>query len=549
MRAERLEAKARRLLEKLEGVKENPETVDDEVLREAERILSSPNPIEEIEKLLDSIICGERENKLTIFVLLLSGKIKNPRKKQLILLKGEAGGGKSTLMKVADFFKTKDVGRLTSHALDYMDNLGKYEILRLKELGRLDDESFGVSTLKFLSSDDKGYTVEYTVGSAQTGFKTKQKRIPPITVISSTTRLDLDPQLERRAWILCPDESIEQTERIKKWKAEKEREEALIKLGVLKETSEEKAKRILRKVVELIEPQPVIIPFPETLMDVLDKRRLRTRGDFDKVLVFVELYGLLNQRRLEKIKIGGREALIMTPEIALEALKLIERPLIYMSLNLEGRLENLIMALKEYWEEENPVGDAITQEDKIKLAQRLGKTAHTIHLYLNSLEALGFLKSEGGRPKTWVMVQSPESMLKELSVLSSKIKIEDDLIPKMRKEAIEFLNSLSSKIDLRTDTSLCSRVGFENNELSQNKADKEENDENKLQSQNLKITEAYQILEALKREGEMGELLIREYMENHGIPWDEALEILQHLENEGFIERTKAGWRYVGEKA
>ena len=65
----------------------------------------------------------------------------------------EPAGGKTHLMRIADAFKTKSVGRFTAHALDY-SNLQDYEVLRLKELGSMDQEFQGVSTVKFLSADD-----------------------------------------------------------------------------------------------------------------------------------------------------------------------------------------------------------------------------------------------------------------------------------------------------------------------------------------------------------------------------------------------------------
>jgi hypothetical protein len=54
--------------------------------------------------------------------------------------------------------------RFTEHALDYADLPG-YEILKLKGLGCVDDEKERgqISTVRFLSTDDKEYTVEHTV--------------------------------------------------------------------------------------------------------------------------------------------------------------------------------------------------------------------------------------------------------------------------------------------------------------------------------------------------------------------------------------------------
>lgn len=110
-----------------------------EAEEEAEKILSAPNVLEALKLHLDNVLAGESDNKKLLFILLLSGKIKDPTIKQMILLKSEPGAGKSHLMKIADAFKTKSVGRFTAHALDY-SNLQDYEVLRLKELGSMDQD-------------------------------------------------------------------------------------------------------------------------------------------------------------------------------------------------------------------------------------------------------------------------------------------------------------------------------------------------------------------------------------------------------------------------
>lgn len=180
---------------------------EDEVLnveKEALRILNSENVGVEIDKHLGNVVSGEEDNRLALFILLLSGKFREPEMKQMILLKGTEGSGKSTLMILADAFKTKDVGRFSEHALDYSD-LKDFEVLRLKEIGHMDEEKQGISTLKFLSADDKGYTCEVTVRDKETGqFTTQEIIIPPITVLSGTTRILIESQYNRRNWIINP---------------------------------------------------------------------------------------------------------------------------------------------------------------------------------------------------------------------------------------------------------------------------------------------------------------------------------------------------------
>jgi Holliday junction resolvasome RuvABC ATP-dependent DNA helicase subunit len=178
-----------------------------EVMETVNHILGSQDPMQGVMYHLNNLIAGEEANKATIFLLLLSAKVEDAKRKQIILVKGEPGAGKTTLMGIADLFNTKKIGRFTAHALDYTD-LSHFDVLELQEVGFLDQEDQGVSTLKFLSPDDKGYTVACTVRDKETGkFIAEEHRIPPITLIASTTRVELDPQFERRAWPINPDES------------------------------------------------------------------------------------------------------------------------------------------------------------------------------------------------------------------------------------------------------------------------------------------------------------------------------------------------------
>jgi hypothetical protein len=151
-------------------------------------------------------------------------------------LKGTEGGGKTTIAStLTGFFKTKTVGRFTEHALEYSDIKG-YEVLYIKELGSMDMDKQGVASIKFLSADDKGFIVEYTIRDEEGRFRTEQRRIPAITTVSTTTRLSLDSQFERRAWLFNVDESPAQTERVLKWKAWIGQQKDEIKLGLRKIT-------------------------------------------------------------------------------------------------------------------------------------------------------------------------------------------------------------------------------------------------------------------------------------------------------------------------
>jgi hypothetical protein len=408
--------------------------------KEVEKILASEKPVLEIGKHLDNIIAGEKENKLTIFILLLSGKFREPSMKQMILLKGSEGSGKSTLMGIADFFDTKDVGRFSEHALDYT-NLTGYEILRLKELGCMDEEKQGISTVKFLSNDDKGYKVEVTVKDKETGhFTTEEHVIPPITIISSTVRVLLDPQYIRRNWIINPDESPEQTEKVMEWKANHEKELTEVALGIKQYTTLDYSKQVLNYLVKKLDPCTVIVPFPKTLIQLLNLKVLRARGDYDKIVAFVKLYGFLNQNRLPKKEINGKRIRFATPEICIEALKIVEQPLISMTLNLERRTQKLVEILEK--EGITETADEIDKTKRDKIAICMGKSERTVRAYLSEWEAIGYLSSDDKKPKTFKMLCDLDEIKEKMIGISAKLESADSLIVEMQKEAQESLNSV-----------------------------------------------------------------------------------------------------------
>jgi len=476
--------------------------VEPEVEEEVERILNSDDPLSEIKRHLDNLIAGEDANKLTIFLLLLSGKCPNPSLKQMILLKGEAGAGKSTLMSIADLFKTKSVGRFTEHALDYTELEG-FEVLKLKEIGVMDEEKQGVSTLKFLSSDDEGYIVEFTIRDPETGeFTTQTKRIPAITVISSTTRLKIDPQYQRRNWIISPDESREQTLRIKKWFVKHEREKAEVILGFRKETSYDWSRRVLKELVRRIEPCSVIIPFEDSLLDVLNHGVLRVRGDYKKISSLVNLYGVLLQRKLPKLPAANSHAFLMTAERSLEALNVALEPLVNMTADLEKRTAIVLRIMEDLGYKEK--GAAIDKSAREEIAVRGGWAESTVRQYLNQIEAAGYLSSDGKRPKTWYLLYSMDAIRRKMSVVSLKIENYDILVGNMRKEAQEWLKTLSLKKS-ETDTKYISQAAqpfslreiispstptkIHNSVLDENKASSEENGKNHRKSVKFTINQ------------------------------------------------------------
>lgn len=437
-------------------------------------VLEAENQLEALTPHLNSMAAGEENTKKTGCVLLLSSKCK-PDMKQILLFKATEGAGKSTIMKtISKGYKLKDVGRFSAHALDYSD-LEDFEVLNLKELGNMDNEDNGVSTLKFLSSEDNGYNVEVVVKDEETGkFRTEVHTIPPITTVSSTTRLLLDPQFERRAWIYPADESQEQTQRISEFKAKIERQEAEKLLGLRKLTDKEFSSEVYSRFIKQFQPINVIVPFPQTILDTLSYDALRVRGDLDKLLVFAKLYANLNRKRLKKIDSTvyskvTTEAYALSPEVAIEALALALQPISRMLTKIDERTKVLFSALKEvkitYFtysvaehEKDNKISHEQTFEKKgakinkavrDKLAVHINRSERVVRNFLSQLASAGYVSEASAgknQPKTYTLLYDVEEIEKKKLGILDKIKNSSDLKVKMQKEAQEWFDSLLENI-------------------------------------------------------------------------------------------------------
>jgi len=383
-----------------------------------------------------------------IFVLNAGSKYEDPKMKSIIILKGKEGSGKSNIAKGTLIgYEVKKVGRFTAHGLDYT-NFENFEILYLQEFGKADEEKSGVSTIKFLSADDEGYTVGYPVRDENTGrMTTETHTIAPIHMISTTIRVYLNPQVARRAVLINVDESEGLTKQVVNAKSKRERQETEKKLGLRKLTDYEFSKEILIRFVKQLKPVPIVLLFPEAISGNYNPRYLRLRGDIDKVYTFVKLYGLFNLKRLKKV---NENVYAVTPEVAIEALKLIQKIVAQMLTKIESRTEKVLKALIEL-QKEMP-GEAVSAEGVIidkklreKLAVRLGRAETTIRHYFNALENTGepYISSDGKKPKSYTLLQDAEDVLKKLGQKSLVLHSYDDLMSKMEKETSEVVKSKS----------------------------------------------------------------------------------------------------------
>jgi len=409
------------------------------------KIQEASSQVEALSTHLDNIIVGESSKKKIIVVLLSGSKCKknakkDPKSQQIIVIKGTPGGGKTALARPSELFKTKRVGRFTEHALDYSD-LEPYDILYIQEIADSEEERDSINRLKFLSSEDGGYTVEFPIKKEGGGFTTIQRTIPPMTMLSTTKNLYLEGQFDRRAWSINVDESREQTDRVIGWKAKLKMQENEVKLGKRQITDYDFSKEVLKRFFKEFQAINVINLMPLTTGKILGNAKLRIRGDVDKMWSFIELYAMFNVKRLTKIE--DSDCYAISPEVAMDALRLIIEPMATMISGVDKRTNELFNTLKALGL--HKAGSEITKKQRDDVAVALRKSHNTVKSLLNNLCSSGFASQDGKKPCTFTLLYDVETIEEKLNEISLKPESYDDLVSEMRKEALESVNSLSLK--------------------------------------------------------------------------------------------------------
>jgi hypothetical protein len=157
---------------------------------------------------------------------------------------------------------------------------------------------------------------------------------------------------------------------------------------------------------------------------------------------------MLNRKRLEKVR---DEIYTLTPEVAIEALTLALQPIAGMLAKIDSRANSVFAALKQIATEESEVGDdqfdkkgaEISKAIRDKIAVKIRRNERTVRDFLNQLAVGGYVASDGKKPVTYALLYNIDDIEAKTSGLLEKIKSADNLIDEMRKEAQEWVNTIS----------------------------------------------------------------------------------------------------------
>ena len=263
--------------------------ISQEARKEALELLQTPNLLERILSDFEKCgIVGEEINKLVGYLAAVSRKMENPL---AIIIQSSSAAGKTSLMEAILAFMPEEervkYSAMTGQSLFYMGETNlKHKILALVEEEGAERASYA---LKLLQSEGE-LTIASTGKDPASGkHVTHEYRVEgPVMIFVTTTKVDIDEELQNRCIVLTVNESREQTQAIHRLQRERRTLEGLI-------AKKERAKilEIHRNAQRLLKAIPVINPFAMKLTFLDD--RTRTRRDHDKYLNLIETIALIHQ--------------------------------------------------------------------------------------------------------------------------------------------------------------------------------------------------------------------------------------------------------------
>ncbi len=245
-------------------------------------------------------ITGEDANKLMGYLSATSRKLDEPLS---VLVQSRSAAGKSTLQDAVlslipdeDYIKYT---RITGQALFYKEEDSLvHKLLAIEEEHGARDASYSIRNIQ----SSKYLSIAATGKDPATGkLRTEEYKVKgPVSLMITTTEVELDYETSNRFIILTVDESKEMTERILAKQRESETLEGLIKKAETDHISKRhhNAQRLLR-------PLSVINPYASHL--TFPSESLRARRDHKKYLGLIKAIAFLHQyqREIKSVQHNG----------------------------------------------------------------------------------------------------------------------------------------------------------------------------------------------------------------------------------------------------
>lgn len=286
--------------------------------------------LKKLHEILDFYVVGEHNNKMLTYFLLLSNY--SEEHMTLILYRGDSSGGKNHVVEsVLPIFPEKDsyvYDSATAKVLNYDKALRGKRHLYLRELKYSEHEE----VTEFIKSiANKGQRIhkevvteigksEHKKGGSTVGQSVITHYFDRLGIITTFSFENVQIDLVNRAWVLNPDQSHKQNERVIAFRLHcvkhlisrkvKERKEILPAIKVIQDSV-----RVLDFGVQ------VFIPFIDKIQGLFPRNYLNVRRDVDKIIHLIEIITIWNQFKRRTLEIDDERILFAEYEdlaVALE---------------------------------------------------------------------------------------------------------------------------------------------------------------------------------------------------------------------------------------
>lgn len=362
--------------------------LNEDETKTAKLYLSSPNLMDRTcEDMGKAGIVGESANRLLMFMVFVSRKMRNPLH---IISLGSSGAGKTHLQeKVAELIPEEDKIEITTLSENAFYYFGQQQLrnklILIEDLDGAEGVLYPLREIKSKKRITKTVVVKNTKGETRTVSLVVEG---PVCVSGCTTKESVYEDNANRSFLIYIDESPEQDERIMSYQRK-------LAAGKVDLGAEEQVKEAFRDLQRVLLPVTIRNPYAEYLKiphEVFKPRRTNAH-----YLAFIEVVTFYHQYQREKQhdKETGEEFIETTLEDIKEANGLMKEVLLRKSDQLNGATRDYFEKLKDWLQVEKK---ATFMNREIRLSLRIKGT--TLRRYHRHLLDVGLIRVKSGKKST-----------------------------------------------------------------------------------------------------------------------------------------------------
>ncbi|MFA6925256.1 MAG: hypothetical protein WC223_13505 [Bacteroidales bacterium] len=370
-------------LEQIAMKKEKQETckaLTAEQIKEATTFLQSDNLLQATNDYIGkSGVIGEEYNRILMYIIFTSRKREHPLH---IISLGSSGTGKTYLQeKVGELIPEENKVEITTLSDNAFYYFGQQELqnklILIEDLDGAENVMYPLRELQSKKRISKTVAHKDTRGNTRTVHLTVEG---PVSVAGCTTKESIYEDNANRSFLIYPDESKEQDERIMEYQRK-------LSAGTINTGEQQKIKELLQNSQRILQPITVRNPYAEYLKipeEVFKPRRTNSHYlQFIEAITFYKQY----QREQKPDAETGELYIETTLEDINEANKLMKEILLRKSDELSGACRNYFEKLKLYL-----IGQQQKNITNREISQKLRIPLTTVKRYHLDLLNSGYLK-------------------------------------------------------------------------------------------------------------------------------------------------------------